>query len=63
MTFNCSAGDIGLLFPRGREGGRQKSGSSFEGQGQRYKEAQRLGGPEKIQGSRGDRRPERMLRA
>ncbi len=26
------------------------------------REAQRLGGPEKIQGSRGDRRPERMLR-
>jgi hypothetical protein len=24
MTFNCSAGDMGLLFPEGRGGGRQK---------------------------------------
>jgi hypothetical protein len=49
MTFNCSAGDIGSLFPRGRGGGRKKSGSSFRARARvraRAGNAKRLGGPE-----------------
>jgi hypothetical protein len=49
MTFNCSAGDMALLFPERRGGGRKKSGSSFRARARvraRAGNAKRLGGPE-----------------